>query len=131
MNDSDVQALIKAGITHIIDCRAEFDDSPLLVKYPQIGYLWNGVSDDGQHKPVDWFAKSIDFGLKALTNAGAKLYCHCAAGVNRGPSTAYAVLRATGLNSIQAESMIKAGRPIALIIYMKDADAAITALKYE
>jgi protein-tyrosine phosphatase len=129
-DDKDVQALIKAGITHIIDCRAEFDDLSLLKGY-NITYLYNGVHDDGRPKPVSWFQHSIEFALEALLHPSNKIYAHCAAGVNRGPSTAYAILRALGLNSSQAESFIKAGRPIALIGYMKDADAAITALKYE
>lgn len=130
-DDNDVQGLIKAGITHIINCRAEFDDASLLAKYPQIQYLWNGVHDDGKPKPVDWFEKSITFALIALSQPGNKVYAHCFAGVNRGPSTAYAILRALGLNDVEAEGMIRVNRPIALIHYRKDADAAITALKYE
>ena len=88
---ADVTALHAAGITHIIDCRAEFSDAPLLAT-SGMAYLWNGTEDDGQPKPPAWFAASLVFALPALATAGAKVYAHCAAGVNRGPSTAcYAV----------------------------------------
>jgi len=127
----DVQTLVDAGITHIIDCRAEFDDAPLLVNFPTIKYLWNGVNDDGKPKPVDWFQRSIEFALPALAAPGNKVYVHCAEGVNRGPSTTYAILRAQGLQFWAAELMIRFHRPIALMIYRHDADAAIVALKYE
>jgi hypothetical protein len=129
--DSDVQTLIKAGITHIIDVRIEFDDSSLLTPYPQIKYLFNGIADDGQPKPVSWFQKSIEFALDALSHPVNKVYAHCAAGISRGPSTAYAILRAFGLNGAQAQSFIKTARPAAIITYMHDADVAIAALKYE
>ncbi len=129
--DADVKKLIDAGVTHIIDCRAEFDDAPLLKNYPQITYLFNGVNDDGQPKPTSWFKKSIEFALAGLMQPTNKVYAHCAAGVNRGPSTAYAILRALGLTHLQAETVIKTARPIAGIAYKHDADLAITDLKYE
>lgn len=129
--DADVQTLINAGITHIIDCRAEFDDAPLLAKYPQIKYLYNGVDDDMQAKPIAWFEKSISFALEALSHPGNKVYSHCAAGINRGPSTGYAILRALGLSGIATEALIRFHRPIAMIAYASDADVAIKALKYE
>ena len=129
--DSDIQNLVKAGITHIIDVRIEFDDSSLLANYPQIKYLFNGVADDGQPKPVSWFQKSIEFALDALSHPVNKVYAHCAAGISRGPSTAYAILRALGLNGAQAQNFVKTARQGASITYMHDADLAITALKYE
>lgn len=130
-NDEDVQILIKFGITHIINCRSEFDDAPLLLKHPQIKYLYNPTYDDGTHKSAEWFCKSIVFALEALGQSVNKVYVHCAAGINRGPSSAFAILRALGLSSTQSESFIKIARPMALIAYMNDANAAISLLKYE
>ncbi len=126
----DVDELVAAGITHVIDCRFEFEDTPLLASHPSMSYLYNGVPDDGEPKGADWFGKSIEFALPALALPGTKLYAHCAAGVHRGPSTAYAILRALGLSAHDAEALITRGRPGAELIYKNDADAAIAALGY-
>ncbi len=129
---ADVDALVKAGITHIIDCRDDFDDAALLIDRG-LTYLRNGTADDGTPKPVEWFQRSIEFALTALGQPKHKVYAHCACGVNRGPSTAFAILRALGLPHEVAKSMIWAARPatIAGIRYRGDADKAITALGYE
>ena len=125
----DVQALKSAGITHIIDCRAEFDDGQLLAS-SGLTYLWNGTDDDGQPKPPAWFAASLAFALPSLAQPHVKVYAHCAAGVNRGPSTAYAILRATGLAADTAAQIIRAARPQVGLRYAGDADTAVTALGY-
>jgi len=60
------------------------------------------------------------------------LYCHCAAGINRGPSTAYAILIALGLRHHEARAMIVTHRPQTIVgmRYADDAERAITALGY-
>jgi dual specificity phosphatase 3 len=126
---ADVQQLIDAGITHVIDCRAEFDDGPLFSK-TGVAYLYNGTMDDGQHKDPIWFAKSLVFAMPALAQPKIKVYAHCAAGVNRGPSTCYAILRALGFNPVGAEAIIRAVRPQVGLAYKHDADAAIPILGY-
>jgi protein-tyrosine phosphatase len=125
----DAGVLEAAGITHVIDCRAEFDDAPYFIQQ-SMQYLWNGVDDDGQPKPGEWFAKSITFALPALALPGTKVYAHCAAGVNRGPSTAYAILRALGYSAVLAEAEIRTARPQVNIAYMRDADSAIAQMKW-
>ena len=127
---ADVDELVRAGITHVIDCRWEFEDTPLLASHPKMSYLYNGTPDDGEPKGTDWFAKSLEFALPALGLPGTKIYAHCMAGVHRGPSTAYAILRALGIAAADAEAMVRRGRPIAELIYRDDADAAVTALGY-
>jgi protein-tyrosine phosphatase len=89
------------------------------------------VNDDGHVKPIDWFKRAIDFALPALALPNTKIYAHCAAGINRGPSLAYAILRAQGLEANLAYSLIKTARPISFIGYAKDADIAIKSLGYE
>lgn len=126
----DVTGLVAAGVTHIIDCRGEFDDAGLLSADPAITYLWNGTDDDGQPKLPDWFARSLTFALPALSVPHTKVYAHCAAGVNRGPSTAYAILRALGFTPANAEQAIRTARPQVGIAYKNDADAAVVALGY-
>ncbi len=125
---SDVDVLAAAGITHVIDCRAEFDDGALLAQ--RFHYLYDPTADDGLTKPPAWFQPGIAFALQALSQPGTHVYAHCAAGVNRGPSMCYAIMRALGWSSADAVNTIKSGRRQALIHYSADADAAIAALGY-
>ena len=124
----DVDALAAAGITHVIDCRQEFDDGALLAQ--RFHYLYDPTADDGQTKPPAWFQPGIAFALQALSQPANHLYVHCAAGVNRGPSMCYAVMRAFGWSSADALTTIKAARPVAQIRYSGDADAALATLGY-
>jgi dual specificity phosphatase 3 len=124
----DVAILKAAGITHVIDCRVEFDDGPLLAQ--SFHYLYDPTADDGLTKPPTWFQPGIAFALTALSQPVNRVYAHCAAGVNRGPSMCYAIMRAFGWPGIDAISTIKAGRPQAGIAYSSDADKAIVALGY-
>jgi protein-tyrosine phosphatase len=129
---ADVQALAATGITHIIDCRNDFNDAQLLASVPAISYLWNGVPDDGNpatHGDT-WFGKSLGFALPALSRARTKVYCHCAAGVNRGPSTAFAIMLASGFTPANAESIIRAARPVVGLAYKTEAIASVTDLGY-
>jgi dual specificity phosphatase 3 len=126
---ADVDEIAAAGVTHVIDCRIEFDDTALLAG--RCAVLWIGVPDDGQPKPVDWFAKGIAFALDALSHPHAKVYTHCAAGVNRGPSMTYAILRSLGWTAQFSEATIRAARPQVGLAYRADADRAIVALGFE
>lgn len=139
---ADVDYLVHLGITADVDCRLEFDDQSLISDYythlpnaaqalrdsPEIAYLYNGVADNGQPKPVDWFTKTWTFAEPILKSGGVVL-CHCAAGVNRGPSMCYFLMRAYGdMSPDDAYALIHAKRPIVEVAYRHDADAAITAL---
>lgn len=141
----DVEDVCAAGVTHIIDCRLEFDDQSLVDGYnqadlgptasalkhrPELHYLYNGVADDGQPKPVEWFAKSIGFALSALGTPYAVVLTHCAAGVNRGPSAAFAVLLAQGWTSDVALQLLRQHRPVAQVAYAGDAMTAVRMLGY-
>ena len=57
-------------------------------------YLFNLDDDDGEPKPIAWFLRSLEFALPLPAKPTTRLYAHCAAGVNRGPSTLYSVMRA-------------------------------------
>ena len=128
-SNEDIAILIKAGITHIVDVTSENDDSSFLTN-EKIIYLFNPTQDDGQTKPVSWFQTSIEFALRALSFPNNKVFAHCSAGVNRGPSTAYAILRAQGLKSSDAEGIIRAARPQVGLAYKNNADNAIIILGY-
>lgn len=132
INDpADVQVLASAGVTHIIDCRDSFDDTALLAGSGML-VLWNGVPDDGNPAThgTTWFGKSLAFAMPALAQPHAKVYAHCAAGINRGPSTAFAILLALGFSAPDAEATIRAVRPQVGLQYKAEAIAAIPALGY-
>lgn len=130
----DVQWLVDHGVNYIIDCRGEFDDSALIgewmMKNPhhRLRLLWNGTEDDGTKKSPEWFHKSVSFALRGLAAEHGCVYAHCAAGVNRGPSTCYAILRSLGLPPDVAEQQIRLVRPQVGLAYKADADRAFDLL---
>jgi hypothetical protein len=141
-DESDVTALLDAGVNAILDVTSEEDDSSLLLSSVQhVPYLWNPTADDGTRKPPEWFQRSLLFALPlfgappAPGPGGAlgvtRLYAHCSAGRNRGPSTCYAVMRALGWDAGAAQAIIRQRRPVVELRYADDADDAIKFLGYE
>ena len=127
---ADVTQLITAGVTDVIDCRAEFDDGPLFAS-TGVRYVWDPTQDDGQHpKGPEWFGPGIAFALQSLSQKGRKVYAHCAAGSNRGPSMCVAIMVALGWTEAQAVAAVHDVRPQAQIAYADDAAAAVHALGY-
>jgi hypothetical protein len=127
---ADAQTLLAAGVNTIIDCCEQNDQALLSPFAPGIQYLWNPTADDGAKKPPQWFKASLDFALPLLSKPGHRVYCHCSAGVNRGPSTTFAILIALGLTAQDAEAMIRKARPQVGLRYMQDAMAAVKLLGY-
>lgn len=109
-NKADVDQLVASGITHVIDMRAEFDDDTL--NDSRITILWLPQVDDGTMRPPGQYRHGVEFAFTALEQANRKVYCHCAAGANRGPTMCYALLRAFGFGQQAAIQMIKNVRPI-------------------
>ena len=129
INDGDWPALKAAGITHVLDAQLEREDRA--PADAEIFALWVPQPDDGKHpKPVSWFRDSVAFGLWALNNPHSRLLTHCAAGINRGPSLGYAVMRAQGWSKDDAFKLLKAKRPQVNVAYSDDADMALQALGY-
>lgn len=134
---ADVEVLVAAGISHVIDLTdAEadqgYDDVGAFADHPAITVLWNPTADDGTHKGPEWFQESVWFGLSALVEPHRKLYTHCSAGVNRGPSTAFAIMLAMGWSYNDALTTIHTARPVTQngIIYAADAANGLTTLGY-
>lgn len=125
---ADVDALAAAGITAVVDCCIECNDTPLLAQ--RMAYIWDGTADDGQPKPVSWFQTGINFAFLVYGDPSHRVYFHCAAGINRGPSMCYAFMRALGFSSADAVGLIKAARPQVGLRYQGDADTAVTTLGY-
>jgi protein-tyrosine phosphatase len=89
---------------------------------------FDGVPDDGRPKPVSWFSRAWDFAQPIFEDGGVVLL-HCAAGVNRGPSMAYFLLRANWhMDGDRASALIQRQRPKAQMAYRVDVDRAIAAL---
>ena len=110
----------KLGITHVIDCRIEWDDTRLLAQHlPHVRYLHHGMDDAGQQVAGAWFDAAIDWVERA--GPDAVLLTHCHMGINRGPSLGLAVLIHQGWDIIDAMTAIRAARPIANIWYAGDA----------
>ena len=68
--------------------------------------------------------------MPILVRPGQIVFTHCAAGHNRGPSLAYAVLRAQGWYAKDAIDLIHVERPATIggIVYAADADRALKQL---
>jgi dual specificity phosphatase 3 len=119
---TDLAQIENAGITHILDNRIEWSDERFVRAHaPQLGFLWNGADDAGQVMPDDWFDAGVEFALQALADPDAQILAHCHMGINRGPSMAFAILLATGMDPVAALAAIRAARPIAAISYDGDA----------
>lgn len=119
--DSQLDELVEAGVTDIIDVRLERNDAELVAgRHPDLGYLWLGVDDAGQLMPDEWFEQGTQYALQRLSDGGTVL-AHCHMGVNRGPSMGFAVMLALGWNAINALEFIHRRRPEAYIGYAEDA----------
>lgn len=108
----NMEAVARAGVTHIIDMQIEFDDTPLGERHG-IVVCWNPVDDDFEPKPSAIFARGVDFGLTALEEEDAKLLVHCAAGVHRAPMMTLALLGVMGWSVEDAMRLVEARRPVA------------------
>jgi len=104
--------VVQAGITHIIDMQAEWDDTRMAAPYG-IKVLWNPTDDDFRRKPPELLQRGVQFALDALNDGDARLFIHCAAGVHRAPMMALAVLRALGFSLEDGLDMIESRRPAA------------------
>lgn len=128
----DVEQLVLAGVTHSIDVTWSEADQSIMASHPLISVLWNPTVDDGQSKGVLWFKDSIEFAMMALAQPGAKVYCHCQEGKNRGPSVVLAVMLALGWDFDTAVDLIHTKRPVTYghIRYAEDAANAVRELGY-
>ena len=120
--------LTKVGITHVINCQYEHDDR----RFPDASLVqihWYPQLDDGTPRDRASVLAAVKFGLDALAQPETKVYCHCAAGVNRGPTMGYALLRALGIPSDEAIARIRTARPFVnfynLTSYLYSVDSAL------
>ena len=111
-NADNMAEVAGAGVTHIVDMQAEFDDTSLAEPL-EIKVLWNPVADDFQPKPAEVFQRGVEFVQEALDQDESKVFIHCAAGVHRAPMMTLAVLCSLGWKLGAAMQMIATKRPVA------------------
>ena len=109
---SGKNALIQAGITHIVNMRSEFDDAEhglTLGDHPHDRYCHLPTVDDD---PISesHIEKGIEF-IDTALREGNRVYIHCSAGVGRAPSMAAAYLISHGHPFNEALSLIGRVRP--------------------
>lgn len=110
-NDENMAALVRMGVTHIVNMQIEFDDRPLAKPYP-VSVLNNPTDDDFQPKPPELFQPAVEFAIAAMNDGDgdSKVYIHCAAGVHRAPMMALAVMRVMGWSLTDARALIQKRR---------------------
>jgi protein-tyrosine phosphatase len=110
-NERNMAELAESGVTHVINMQLEFDDRPLAIPYG-VRVLWNPTDDDFLPKPPALLKRGVDFATAALSDAEAKIYIHCAAGVHRAPMMTLAVLCAMEWEIEAAMVAIETKRPV-------------------
>lgn len=108
--EENMRTLAQAGITHVVNMQAEFDDR-MIVGDTEVEVLWIECADDFLPKPADMFWDGALFALGALEDPYARVLVHCAAGIHRGPMMLLAILRALGYAREEAIPLIASTRP--------------------
>lgn len=115
------EELIAKGLTHVVDCRSELDDTHRWARYPFIDYRSHGMPDESQQVLPEWFDTTVGHLQGALQHSDTIVLAHCHSGVNRGPSLGFALLIAEGWEPIDAISAIRTARPSAYVYYAEQA----------
>ena len=110
-NARNMEDLVQAGVSHVLNMQIEFDDRPLADGLG-IQVLWNPTDDDFLPKPPEVLKRGVDFALEALEDPEAKIYIHCAAGLHRAPMMTLAVLCALEWDIDSAMVLIETRRPV-------------------
>lgn len=123
ISEEHIDALVRDGITHVLDCRLS-PESKALYARTGIIYRQNGVADNGKPKADEWFWSGIDFVTRALRGPHRRALVHCKLGMSRSPTMVYAILLSQGMPSKDAQALISKSRVVAKVTYEKDARRA-------
>ena len=117
------------GVGMVIDCRIEDDDAAAWAPFDDVEYIHLGQRDyHGNRLPASHFDRAVEL-ARAAHASGRKVFVHCHMGINRGPSTAFAILLDRGWQPWDAFDLIRERRPISAVYYATDALAADLARK--
>lgn len=105
------RTLDRAGITHIVNMRSEFDDAAhgLTPQDAADRYCHLPTADDAAPSPAH-LAQGAAF-IREAIGGGGKVYIHCSAGVGRAPTMAAAYLMEQGCDMDAALELIRRARP--------------------
>jgi predicted protein tyrosine phosphatase len=117
---AEAQVLIDAGVTHVLNTSSELHNEHEVLAGLPLVYAYNPTWDNNQWKDPSWFKATLDFALPVIAQGGM-VYIHCLEGINRGPSSAAAVLMALGHTGREAKELIQKARPRAKVAYLADA----------
>jgi protein-tyrosine phosphatase len=107
----NLEEVLRAGVTHIINTQVEFDDRALVREGDRVEILQLAMDDDFQPKSSELLARAGGFGRRALAQPQAKLLVHCASGVHRAPLVVAAILCAHGFSLSAAVRLVESRRP--------------------
>jgi hypothetical protein len=112
---------IDNGVTHIVDLRGEWNDDEFVAeRAPDLTYAWLGTHDEGGHQTDEWYESGLEI-YRTVRSADGCAMVHCHMGTNRGPSMGYRWLLESGMDPVEALTLIRVARPIAGIIYAESA----------
>lgn len=108
----NLDAVARAGVTHIINTQVEFDDRTLFGPGENhLRILPLPMDDDFQPKAAELLEQGVRFAVEVLAQPNARLLIHCASGVHRSPLVALAILCAQGMALREAMRLILNRRP--------------------
>lgn len=110
--ESKIPDLISSGITHVLCILQDSEVGSLLsaYRYHNLPYTHHPYSiKKCQKSSVDWLKVRSD--LQYLSQADGNLFIHCAAGIHRTGTNAYAILRNSGLTRDRAYTEVIKLRP--------------------
>jgi len=127
----DARKIAASGVTKVLNLRTNQDEAEWVQKAGML-YLANPTNGDTVTKPVDFWSTSINYFLQSLAEyPSCKMLVHCKHGVDRSPSTAYAMLRAIGAPAAKAWGHVTDAQPKATGVLNKQVEAALKSLGYK
>ena len=119
---ASLAALLEAGITHAVNCRAPFqtaisqDAWALRTVLGRDRVALAPMWDHGRaQRPALW-APAARFGAAALDDPEARVLVHCQQGRRRSVLVAYAILRLRGMDPEAAQRLILDSRGVAHLV---------------
>jgi predicted protein tyrosine phosphatase len=83
------------------------------------------MADDGAPREAAYWLRTVELAGQVLADPANRLFVHCAAGKNRGPAHAYAILLAIGHSPDEAKRLILNARLKATTRYFDNVEAAL------